>query len=536
VATLLKNISDEIYAQQREDKEQQDNEFLLTVRMALGQLELLGEKISLPMLAQKLEIPKSHLKRIPQIKEFIEDSNERINTARKQREQQELTGKLQVAIQELEACGQPLNKASIAKKLGVGVTFLDRKPYIANFIDRSALKVKRRQQHEEVLVTRVEDAIEQLSAEGKSITYQAIEKEVGVNRKHLRTYPRVKTLIERSLCSWALNMSRSLKRREEGELLAKIEAAVEQFKVRKQAITLSAICDTVGISKTTLKEYPSVSSLLDKCIEEYYQTLKKQTQIHGENLKSKVEQVACELEAQGKIVTIATIADVLGMDDSNLMRYPSVQMFFQQYQAAHPRYLQREKQLMEKAKAAIQQLGAQGHPYSMEAMCHEIGCSRDCLAEYPKVEDLVKQSIEVNRTLRLQRMFQNEADEIDQIKSAIQQLEAQGHPITLEAVSRIIGKSRKKLYYHPNVVAFLKNEVKERSPEFRMRKRQMREDALVEIVREAREQLQILGIPFSGRALVEQVRISYQTFLRYPRVREMLNQFRQEFSQMGNMK
>jgi len=188
---------------------------------------------------------------------------------------------------------------------------------------------------------------------------------------------------------------------------------------------------------------------------------------------------------------------------------------------------------MEKAKAAIQQLGTQGHPYSMEAVCHEIGCSRDCLATYPKVEDLVKQSIEVNHTLRLRQMFQNEADEIDQIKSAIQQLEAQGQPITLRTVSKIIGKSRRVLYYHPNVVAFLKNEAKERGPEFRMRKRQMREEALVEIVCEAREQLQILGIPFSGRALVEQVRISYATLLRYPRVREMLNQFRHEISQMG---
>ena len=57
----------------------------------------------LPILAQKLKISKGRLKRIPQIKNLLEECNKRIYTARKQQEQEELTGKLQVAIQELEA-------------------------------------------------------------------------------------------------------------------------------------------------------------------------------------------------------------------------------------------------------------------------------------------------------------------------------------------------------------------------------------------------------------------------------------------------
>ena len=65
-----------------------------------------------------------------------------------------------------------------------------------------------------------------------------------------------------------------------------------------------------------------------------------------------------------------------------------------------------------------------------------------------------------------------------------------------------------------------------------MRQRQMREDALVDLVLEAREQLQILGVPYSGSALAKHVRISYSTLFRYPRVREMLNKLRLECSQL----
>jgi hypothetical protein len=363
------------------------------------------------------------------------------------------------------------------------------------------------------------------------ITYQAIEKEVRVTRRHLRTYPQVKTLIEQSLCSSSLKISRSLKKREEGEVLAEVEAAVEQFKVLGQVITLSAICDAVDISLCTLREYPSVSSLLDQCIDEYYQTLKRQTQIRGEKLKAKVEQVAYELETLGEIVTSAAIAEILGIDDSSLAYYPSVRMFLQKYDAGSPRHLQKEDQLMGKAKAAIQQLEAQGQPFSMKALCSVIGSSRDVLKEYPKVEVLVKQGTEANHALRLQRMQRKALVEEDKIKSAIRQLESQGHPITLRAVCKIIGKSPKKLYYYPNVVAFIKNVVKEKSHEYRMRQRQMREEELVDLVLEAREQLQILGVPFSGGALAKQVRISYSTLFRYPRVREMPNTIRLECSQ-----
>ena len=59
----------------------------------------------------------------------------------------------------------------------------------------------------------------------------------------------------------------------------------------------------------------------------------------------------------------------------------------------------------------------------------------------------------------------------------------------------------------------------------------MREDALVDLVLQAREQLQILGVPFSGKALATHIRNSYSTLYLYPKVREMLNKFRQECSQ-----
>lgn len=533
VAWLLKKISDEIHVYNpRERKERQDQELLLNARDTVVQLELLGEKVSMDILVQKMGVSRGCLRRNPMIKVLLVETRERISTARKQREQEELARKVQAAIQELEACGQSVNKASIAKKLGVRAAFLDHKPCIARFIDRSAIKVRRRQHREEELVTCVGDAIEQLSAEGKSITYQAIGRVVGVARRDLRIYPQVKSLIEQSLCSSSLKVSRSKKRLEEGEVFEKVEAAIEQLKVLEQVITLPAICDAVDISLPTLKEYPSVSSLLDQCIDEYYQTLRRQTQIHEEKLKVKVEQVACELETRGEIVTAAAIAEILGMDDSSLAYYPSVKMFLQQYEASNPSHLQKEVLLMGKAKAAIQQLKAQGQPFSMKALCSVIGCTRDSLKEYPKVEVLIKQSIEGNRVLRFQRMQRRAVEEEVRIKSAIRQLESQGHSITLRAVSKIIGKSPKKLYYYPNIVAFIKNEVKEKSHEYRMRQRQMREDALVDLVLEAREQLQILGVPFSGSALAKHVRISYSTLFRYPRVREMLNKLRLECSQL----
>jgi hypothetical protein len=80
-------------------------------------------------------------------------------------------------------------------------------------------------------------------------------------------------------------------------------------------------------------------------------------------------------------------------------------------------------------------------------------------------------------------------------------------------------------------VSFLKKEIKEKSYRDKVRQKQQREYTLVELVLEARKRLQVLGIPFSGRALAQQTGVSYDTLQRYPRVRELLQQFRQECSQ-----
>ena len=124
VAGLLKEISDEIHVfNQQERREHRDKELLLNAREAIVQLELLREKVSIASLTQKMGVSERCLRRIPMIKDLLVESRERISTARKQREQEELTRKVQDAIQELEVCGQSVNKAAIAKKLGVREAF-----------------------------------------------------------------------------------------------------------------------------------------------------------------------------------------------------------------------------------------------------------------------------------------------------------------------------------------------------------------------------------------------------------------------------
>ena len=185
---------------------------------------------------------------------------------------------------------------------------------------------------------------------------------------------------------------------------------------------------------------------------------------------------------------------------------------------------------MEKAKEAIQLLESSGQRFTLKIVSHMIGCAPEDLRAYPKVDNMIRQCIKDNQSLHIQQTQERIQKEIDQMKAVIQELEVLGQPVTQRAIGKIIGKTPKAFHRNPDVVAFLNNEVKDKSDRDKVRQRQQREETLVELVLEAWKELQVIGMPFSGRALAQKTGVSYSTLQRYPRVRELLQQFRQECS------
>jgi hypothetical protein len=84
------------------------------------------------------------------------------------------------------------------------------------------------------------------------------------------------------------------------------------------------------------------------------------------------------------------------------------------------------------------------------------------------------------------------------------------------------------LYYYPKVAALLKDEIKGKSRQERLRQRQDREEELVQKVLEVGEQLRTTNQPVTIRAIARWLQLSPGRLTRYPKVRKHLDQFIQE--------
>jgi AcrR family transcriptional regulator len=433
---------------------------------------------------------------------------------------------VELAIQQLEVNGQAITLTAIAKIVGVHPTTLRKRLKSKELIDCSVIKEQRRKQRENTLVLQVESAIEQLRSLGRPITQGAIVKIVGISAQNLRAYPRVETLIEESMLPDKRYKRRTS--RDENDMLEKVELAIQGLSDCDQRVTLAAIVKTVGISKQVLKAFPKVDALLQQCNDERYLIMSQQTQKRGRELTLKVKQAIQELEAHAVPVTQSAVARLLGMSAQGLMRYIQVRELLQQYEPPEQVFSAKEERLVKEVEAAIRELEAGEQVFSVRKVCKMTGHSKEMLYNFPKVRAILLRCCEREQDLRKVRMQQREEEALGDIRVAIEQLKALGQPITGRTLSKILKKDPASLYYYPKVAALLKDEIKGKSRQERLRQRQNREEELVQKVLEVGEQLRTANQPVTIRAIAGRLQLSPGQLTRYPKVREHLDQFIQK--------
>ena len=100
---------------------------------------------------------------------------------------------------------------------------------------------------EEQLLDQVQVAIRQLRARGQPVLPGSIGDLVGMTRKGLKQYPRVKKLLDRCQAERRQEIFQIDHQREE-ELVKKIEQTLKKLEDGEEPIVLRHVCDLVGVS------------------------------------------------------------------------------------------------------------------------------------------------------------------------------------------------------------------------------------------------------------------------------------------------
>lgn len=184
---------------------------------------------------------------------------------RKQQRKQAMAAKLLQAMKELKAQGEPISQKDISTRAGlppyVFQDFPDLRAQVA--VERQHSKQEQEDQRAQTLLTKVEQAIADLSARGVPLTQAAIGRQVSCSVENLRSYPQVHARLQ-ELVQDRQAEARRRKEERDSALAKEVQVAIEQLQSQGKPVTHKAIGRVIGMCPRSMGKYPRVRELLEQ--------------------------------------------------------------------------------------------------------------------------------------------------------------------------------------------------------------------------------------------------------------------------------
>jgi transcriptional regulator with XRE-family HTH domain len=427
---------------------------------------------------------------------------------------------------DLEDQQQPVTYQAISQKIGISSSvwssYIQVREFVEPHLDSRYLRtMKEREQREEILLPRVEEALSQLEAAGTSVTFASVGELLGVHPKTLMTHPRVNALIEQRKSPPRTRGGRA--RRSEEEVLSDVQRIIAFLTEQGASVNYAAIAREMGgISVPTLKAYLKVRMLVDEYLQSHHHYQLQQFALREEQLLCRMEAAITELEALGKPFTQRELCEMVGMSRSGLRRYLRVKALLKQrvtldhvYQRS--RGQPEEEQLVQRVKEAIIDLTDRAEQVNPRKVARMVKISQEVLMQNPQVVLLLEEAGYKKRKPRSER----EEELLDLVREAIHVCKVSGQPITKVKLSSMVGVHRAALHRYPQVEALMTRAANEDKQQRQERRFQTREEELTQQVVVALQQLRDQNRRITKHAVGKLVHVS-DICSRYPKVRILI--------------
>jgi transcriptional regulator with XRE-family HTH domain len=277
VKTLLNRYRFESSCAKAQKNYQREDELLEIVEQAVVQLELIRKPVTQRRICAIVGITHRWLIVYPRVKaKLLQLAAKRSeNVERQKRVKEEMLLELaKRAIQQLVSCHEPVTQQTVSQMIGISREQLKKFSHIRALLQQhheSYPDYKREAQSRgKELVTRVKEAIRQVTSCGEPLTQRRICQIVGLPYIRLERYPYVKTLLDQYQSSKA----RREKQRTpvlEKELLERMEQAIEQLRKNGEPILPRAVAMSAHLPLQRLDDYPRVKVRLQHILDQYNQ-------------------------------------------------------------------------------------------------------------------------------------------------------------------------------------------------------------------------------------------------------------------------
>ena len=158
---------------------------------------------------------------------------------------------ISAAAEELQAQGVRVTKEALARFLKVSVEKLRLYPRVREHLDQTVKAAKEKQfnRREEELLSRIESAVQQLEAQGKSVIARSIAELLHIPWNALKYYPRVWAVVKQILSEQA---DRKVQLHE-ASLATLVKSSVERLRSSGEPVNYRTVSELTGISVRTLR-------------------------------------------------------------------------------------------------------------------------------------------------------------------------------------------------------------------------------------------------------------------------------------------
>lgn len=444
---LLKQFLDQFADHAQQIRTEECEQALLEqVRTAVMELEELKQPVTYRAISEKIGINSDTLLTYAQVRAFVEQHlDSRYLRSLKEREQREeaLIPHVIEALNELETAGKPVTFTSVGMLLGISNTKLKTYPRAYVLIEQKMIslgsRVRRVRGSEDEVLTDVQRSISSLIGHRERVNYETIAREMGgISAQTLKTYPKVRLLVDEYLLSDHLYQLQQFNLREE-QLLSQLEVAIQDLEALGKPFSQSELCEKVGMSSKGLKRYPRVNALLKQKT-----TLGLRKQVEEEDIMQRVNQAVIDLTNRGEHITLNRIIRQEHLSRRVLRRYPQVMLFLEQsgYKKRKQRS-DREEELLNLVMESIHICKHNGLAITQQKLSDMVGLSTNGLLRYAKVKTLIVQAVSEDKQERQERYFQEQQEEmIRLVVVALQHLRDQNRKITKRAIDKLVHYSR----------------------------------------------------------------------------------------------
>jgi hypothetical protein len=315
------------------------------VQRAIAYLEEIGEPPTTQRVRKLVGVDNTYFRDHPHINLLLKESMKKYRAfyylKRNQEREEELILKVEFAIQELEASHHPVTRRAIGSIIGKKPEKLMIYPRLEALLQQRVNWPQRRQEqvssHEEDLLMRVEMALQQLEALGKTKTLRAIGQLVGLSASSLHSYPSVRDLLMQRIDAYRKRYG-PLVSEQEKHLLMKVVEAIELLEKKGYPVTQRAVSRLTGITVQKIMKHSRIRSLFERRAEQQFEYQAIQRNQREEELLVKVEEAIELLKKLDQPITQQSLGDIVGKNLDTLRTFVRVRKLLIQYPKSQQLY------------------------------------------------------------------------------------------------------------------------------------------------------------------------------------------------------